>query len=71
MVTGVGAGGVSGAGSDPVEVYITTVLPRSARDLGWVPTTRPAEMLELTATPTTGLNPAAVRVASASPTDIP
>lgn len=65
-----GGGGI-GSESAPVEVYITIVLPRIARDLGWVPTTKPAVMLELTAIPTIGLNPAEVRTAVASLTDMP
>ena len=37
---GAGAGtGGGGGGTYPVEVMITTWLPRSACELGWVPTT--------------------------------
>ena len=46
---------------------IVTALPRSARPAGWVPTTRPTGMLESTALPTTGWNPAEATAAMASP----
>ena len=49
----------------PVERVITTLLPRGAHKSGWVPMTKPAGMLEFTAPPTTGWNPAAVRAATA------
>src|SRR4029079_4313474 len=69
---GAAAGGSgAGGGTYPVEVTITTVLPRSACEAGWVPTASPTWMLYFTSLPPTGLNPAAVRAAMASFTDIP
>ena len=56
---------------DPLEVKITTELPPSARKAGWVPTTRPTEMRELTTLPTTGENPAEARTLMAWATDSP
>jgi hypothetical protein len=69
MVRALATGGGCG-GWYPVEMTITTVLPRSACEAGWVPTASPTGMLEFTAPPTAGLNPAAVRAATAASTDI-